>query len=130
MKLQHSKVYNYYRRRNMPKYLIQANYTEKGLAGLMKEGGSKRQEAVTQAIKAMGGTLEAMYYAFGDYDVYAITDMPDNVSATAISIVINAAGGATTKTTVLITPEEVDQAVKKSVTYRPPGQQMFFLKYV
>lgn len=114
----------------MPKYLVQANYTEKGLEGLMKEGGSKRQEAVTQAIKAMGGTLEAMYYAFGDYDVYAITDMPDNVSATAISIVINAAGGATTKTTVLITPEEVDQAVKKSVTYRPPGQQMFFLKYV
>ena len=106
----------------MPKYLIQANYTEKGLGGLIKEGGSKRRKAVTQALKAVGGILEAFYYAFGEYDVCAIADIPDNVSSTAFSIVINAAGGAKVKTTVLITPEEVDQAVKKSVAYRPPGQ--------
>ncbi len=106
----------------MPKYLFQASYTSKGLEGLLKEGGSKRCEAVEQAIKGMGGTLEAFYYAFGDTDVVTIVDLPDNVSATATALIVNASGAVTVKTTVLLTPEEVDQATKKSVDYRPPGQ--------
>ena len=106
----------------MPKYLFQASYTEAGLEGLLKEGGSKRREAVEQTVKGLGGTLEAFYYAFGDRDVFAIADLPDNVSTTAFSLIVNAAGAAKVKTTVLITPKEVDQAVKKSVDYRPPGQ--------
>ena len=106
----------------MPKYLAHASYTVEGLKGLLKEGGSKRREVVEQLAKGLGGTLEAFYYAFGDDDVFAIFDFPDNVSATAVSLVINAAGAATVKITVLLTPEEVDQATKKTVDYRPPGQ--------
>ena len=106
----------------MAKYLFEAKYTGKGLEGLLKEGGSKRREAVEKAIKSLGGTLEAFYYAFGDTDVLGIADLPDNVSATTFSLLIIAAGGATLKTTVLITPEEVDQAAKKTLDYRPPGQ--------
>ena len=106
----------------MPKYLVQASYTVEGLKGLLKDGGSKRREAVAQLAKGLGGTLEAFYYAFGDDDIFAIFDLPDNVSATAVSLVINAAGAATVKITVLLTPEEVDQATKKTVDYRPPGQ--------
>jgi uncharacterized protein with GYD domain len=106
----------------MPKYLFQASYTEAGLKGLLKEGGSKRREAVEQALKGLGGTLEAFYYAFGDVDVYAIADLPDNVSSTAFSLIVNSAGTAKVKTVVLLTPEEADQATKKSVDYRPPGQ--------
>lgn len=75
-----------------------------------------------QAIKGLGGTLEAFYYAFGDTDVLAIADLPDNVTTTAFALIINAAGTVKVKTTVLITPEEVDQAVKKGGDYRPPGQ--------
>jgi uncharacterized protein with GYD domain len=106
----------------MPKYLFHSSYTVEGLKGVLKEGGSGRREAVEQALKSLGGTLEAFYYAFGDTDVFLIVDLPDHVSATAMSFVANAAGTAKVKTTVLITPEEVDQAVKKSVDYRPPGQ--------
>lgn len=106
----------------MPKYLFQASYTEAGLKGLLKEGGSSRREAVEQALKGLGGTLEAFYYAFGDTDVFAIVGLPDSVSATAFALITNAAGTAKIKTTVLITPEEVDQATKKSVEYRPPGK--------
>lgn len=106
----------------MPKYLVNASYTEAGLKGLLKDGGSKRREAVAQLVKGLGGTLEAFYYAFGDDDIFAIMDLPDNVSATASSLVINAAGAAKMKITVLLTPEEVDQATKTSVDYRPPGQ--------
>ena len=106
----------------MAKYLFQAKYTAKGLEGLLKEGGSKRRKAVEKALKSLGGTLEAFYYAFGDTDVICVADLPDNVNATTFSLQVIAAGGAKLKTTVLITPEEVDQAVKKTMDYRPPGQ--------
>jgi uncharacterized protein with GYD domain len=106
----------------MPKYLVNASYTEEGLKGLLKDGGSRRREAVAQLVKGLGGTLEAFYFAFGDDDIFAIMDLPDNVSATASSLVINAAGAAKMKITVLLTPEEVDQATKTSVDYSPPGR--------
>ncbi|MGH8809287.1 MAG: GYD domain-containing protein [Noviherbaspirillum sp.] len=107
----------------MPKYLIEANYVGKGLSGLLKEGGTKRREAVDELFKSMGGTVEAFYFAFGDTDVFVIGDLPDNATATALALRVNAAGAATCKTTVLITPQEVDEAVKKTVTYRPPGYE-------
>ena len=106
----------------MAKYLFQGSYTEEGLKGLLEEGGSKRREAAEQVIKSVGGTLEAYYFAFGDNDFYVIVDMPDNVSTTAVSLVVNVSGAVNVKTVVLLTPEEVDQAVKKTVDYRPPGQ--------
>jgi uncharacterized protein with GYD domain len=109
-------------RRRFPvaKYLFQASYTKEGLDGLMKEGGSKRRKAVEKAVKGMGGKLEAFYYAFGHTDVFCIADLPGNVDAGAFALRVAASGGATVKTTVLITPEEVDEAVKKSIDYRPP----------
>ena len=106
----------------MPKYLVNASYTDAGLKGLLRDGGSKRREVVAQLVKGLGGKLEAFYYAFGDDDIFAIMDLPDNVSATATSLVINAAGAAKMKITVLLTPEEVDQATKTSVDYSPPGR--------
>jgi uncharacterized protein with GYD domain len=64
----------------MPKYLIQASYVGEGLKGLIKEGGTSRRETVTRVIEGMGGKMETFYYAFGDFDVIGIADMPDNVS--------------------------------------------------
>lgn len=106
----------------MPKYLFQGSYTEQGLKGVLKEGGSKRREVVEQLAKGMGGTLEVFYYAFGGDDFFIIVDLPDNVNATAASLMVNATGTLKARTTVLITPEEVDQATEKTVNYRPPGQ--------
>jgi uncharacterized protein with GYD domain len=106
----------------MAKYLIQASYVGEGLKGLLKEGGSKRRETVLKTVEAMGGRMESFYYAFGDYDVFGVFDMPDNVSIAAFSLVLNASGVVDAKTTVVLTPEEIDQAVKKTVDYRPPGK--------
>ena len=106
----------------MSKYLFYGSYTEEGLKGLLKEGGSKRREATEHVIKSVGGTLEAYYFAFGDSDFYLIADVPDNVSASACSLVATASGTCSVKTIVLLTPEEIDRAVKKTVEYRPPGQ--------
>lgn len=106
----------------MPKYLVQANYVGEGLKGLLKEGGSSRRAAVEKLFGSLGGKVEAFYYAFGDTDLFVIADAPDNVTAAALSLTVNAAGAATSRVTVLLTPEEIDAAAKKSPSYRPPGQ--------
>jgi uncharacterized protein with GYD domain len=106
----------------MPKYLIQANYVGEGLKGLLKEGGSSRRAAVEKLFGSVGGRIETFYYAFGDTDLFIIADVPDNVTAAALSLTVNAAGAATAKITVLLTAEEMDAAAKKTPTYRPPGQ--------
>lgn len=105
----------------MPKYLYRSSYTVEGLKGLMKDGGSKRKEVATKLVESLGGKVEAFYFAFGSSDVYLIVDAPDNASAAAGAVAVTAAGGASIKTTVLITPEEMDAATKKSVSYSPPG---------
>lgn len=106
----------------MPKYLVQFNYTGEGSKGLLKEGGSKRREAIEQLVKSMGGKLEAYYFAYGEYDGIAIVEGTDIVNQLAGLLAINASGAVKTKTTVLLTPEEVDQAVKKIPSFRPPGK--------
>jgi uncharacterized protein with GYD domain len=105
----------------MSKYLVQASYTHEGTKGLLKEGGSKRRAAVEQMVGQLGGRLEAFYYGFGDADAFVIIDVPDNTSAVALSLAVNASGVVTLKTVPLLTPEEVDQAAKKGVAYRAPG---------
>jgi len=106
----------------MPKYLICSTYTEEGLKGLLKEGGTKRVEASRKAIESLGGTLESFYFAYGDNDAYFIVDQPDNVNVIAGILLANASGAVKLKTVALITPEEVDEAVKKTMDWRPPGQ--------
>jgi len=106
----------------MPKYLIQANYVGEGLKGLLKEGGSSRRAAVEKLFGSVGGRVESFYYAFGDSDLFIIAEAPDNVSAAALTLTVNAAGTATAKVTVLLTAEEIDAAAKKTPSYRPPGQ--------
>ena len=106
----------------MPKYLVQANYVGEGVKALRKEGGSIRRAAVEKLFSSVGGKVEAFYYAFGDTDLFVIADAPDNVSAAALSLTVNASGAATSKVTVLLTAEEIDAAAKKAVSYRAPGQ--------
>jgi uncharacterized protein with GYD domain len=111
-----------YKETEMPKYLVQFNYTGEGVKGLLKEGGTSRRAATEKLIQSLGGTLEAYYFAFGETDGCVIADLPDNASMAAIALAVGASGAVAVKTTVLMTPEEVDEAVKKTPSYRPPGQ--------
>jgi uncharacterized protein with GYD domain len=105
----------------MAKYLFKASYTAAGAKGLASEGGVSRKNQVEKMLAELGGRLESMYYAFGETDVYGIGELPDNVSAAAASLAINASGAVSTTIVPLITPEEMDQAAEKVVAYRPPG---------
>ena len=106
----------------MPKYLITGSYSSAGLQGLLKEGGVSRKEAVNQLIQSLGGTMEAFYYVLGSDDTLVIADLPDNTTAAAISLAANGSGAVKLNTTVLLTPEEVDEATKRTIYYRAPGQ--------
>jgi uncharacterized protein with GYD domain len=105
----------------MPKYLVEASYLSEGIRGVQKEGGTGRRRAIDALFKSLGGSVEVFYFAFGDKDVVIIGDLPDNASAAALDIKVNAAGAANCKITVLLEPREVDEAVKKTIVYRPPG---------
>lgn len=103
----------------MPKYLLEVSYTDAdGVRSVLREGASARGAAIDQAVQSVGGKLEAAYFAFGDDDLFVLADLPDNKSAAAISLAIAGAGAVRTKTVVLLTPEEVDDASKVSVEYR------------
>ena len=105
----------------MPKYLFEAMYTPEGVKGVQSGGGSSRREAVAHVAESVGGKLESFHFAFGERDAYVIADLPDNEAAAAVALTVNASGAAGVKTTVLLTPEEVDAATQRSVDYRPPG---------
>lgn len=105
----------------MPKYLVQATYQGDGVQGLRKEGGSARRDAVEKACSSLGGKMESFYYCFGDSDVVGIMDLPDNATAAGFALVVESAGTVSVRLTSLLSPEEIDQAVKTGGDYRAPG---------
>jgi uncharacterized protein with GYD domain len=105
----------------MSKYLFKVKLTVDGLQGLLKEGGTARREVVDRMVQSLGGRVESMYWAFGDEDAYVTVDLPSNTSAAAMGLITSAAGGVRTSTVVLLSPDEIDDAVRQKVEYRAPG---------
>lgn len=106
----------------MPKYLIKATLSVDGAKGLLKEGGTARRKVIEGMAESVGGRVESVYWAFGEPDAYVTVDLPNNVSAAAIGLAVSAAGSVRTNTVVLLTADEIDEATKQKVNYRPLGQ--------
>lgn len=98
----------------MPLYLTQTAYTQEAWHALVNNP-QNRIDAIRPAIEKLGGKIINGYFAFGDYDVVAITEMPDNVSAAAIAIAFAAGGSCKSiKTTPLMSQAEALDAIKKA----------------
>jgi uncharacterized protein with GYD domain len=111
------------RRPSMSLYLVQVAYTNEAWAAQVHNP-LDRREVVGPVIERLGGYIESAYYAFGDYDVVLIIEMPDDVSAAAFSLAVSAGGAVKAlRTTPLLTIEEGIEAMKKAAGagYRPPG---------
>jgi uncharacterized protein with GYD domain len=106
----------------MPKYLFQGSYTTTGVQGMLKEGAASRRAMLEKMTADMGGSIECFYNAMGENSIVVIAELPDMQKAIAISLAVNAGGGANVSTTLLVTPEEIDEAAKLIVNYRPPGE--------
>jgi uncharacterized protein with GYD domain len=105
----------------MPKFLFEASYSPEGTKGIQDGGGTSRRDTIAEMAQTGGGQLDCLYFAFGENDVYAVLDLPDNATAAAFALAVNASGSTRLRTVVLLTPEEVDAAAKRTVGYRPPG---------
>ena len=105
----------------MPRYLIRANYTLDGLQGLLKEGGTGRRKAIEALASGLGGHLVSLDYAFGEDDVYALCELPDDETAAAVSLRITASGAVKVNTVKLLSPEQIDAATQRELEYRKPG---------
>jgi uncharacterized protein with GYD domain len=99
----------------MAKYLFEISYTDIGHQDFLKEGGTSWHTTVESSIRGLNGWLEAFYFSFGETDIFVIAELPDQVSAAAFSLILSAAGAASIKTVVLISPAEIDQATKMSL---------------
>jgi uncharacterized protein with GYD domain len=71
---------------------------------------------------ALGGGLDSFYFAFGDVDAYVIVDLPDDVAAAGAAFAVGATSTTQVKTVKLLTLDEADAAIARSVDYRPPGR--------
>jgi len=106
----------------MSKYLFIGSYTADGARGLLKDGGTTRRQVAEQVVQSVGGTLECYYFGFGADDYYLIADLPDHSAAAALSLTVGGSGALSSRTVVLMTPEDIDAAGQHSVPYTAPGQ--------
>ena len=111
---------------DMPYYLVQGTYTAEGSAALLANP-ENRIEVVKSAVERLGGKLHGGWFSFGEYDVVLVVNMPDSVSAVAVSLAFSAGGAVKiVKTTPLVTAEEAVEAMKKAseAGYRPPQRRV------
>jgi uncharacterized protein with GYD domain len=105
----------------MAAYMVQVSYTAEAMAALVANP-QDRTKPVAAVIKTLGGKMNNFWFAFGDYDVVGIMEMPDNVSAAAFALAVSAGGSCrAVKTTPLLTISEAMAAMKKAggSGYRP-----------
>ncbi len=103
--------------------MYSGNYTEKGAAGLLKDGGNARHEEAERSAAAMGGSLEAYYWAYGSMDFFMIIDIPSEAMAIKFSLHVGASGVFNGKLTPLISVDLMDAATSTELpSMRLPGE--------
>ena len=108
----------------MGRYLVQANYTQQGVAGLVSSP-EDRSGVLSSLVETAGGKIISFDYCFGEFDVVLILELPDDTTMASLSMALGASGAvANLRTTVLIPAADEFAAAQKAkeITYRPPGQ--------
>ena len=105
----------------MPRYLFRGSYSREGAQGLLREGGTRRREAVERLVQSLGGRLEGFHFALGETDLFIVADLPGHAAAAAASVIVAASGAGHWTTTVLLSAEEMDEATRTGAGYRAPG---------
>ena len=108
----------------MPYYLIQASFTAKSWEGFINKP-EDREAAIRRMTESAGCKLHAFFFAFGESDVVALMEAPDQKTIMAVLMSTASSGAVSVKTTVLVTAAEakaaMEQAGKLRGNYRAPG---------
>ncbi|MCY7286712.1 MAG: GYD domain-containing protein [Cryobacterium sp.] len=105
----------------MSKYMFEVTYTPEGVKGIQQAGATSRVAAISDMCSGLGGSLDSFHFAFGGVDAFVVCDLPDDGAAAAAAFTVGASGSTQVRTIKLLTVEEADAAVGRSVAYRPPG---------
>lgn len=105
----------------MPKFLWQVTYTSEGARGVLGEGGTARRDAIVSMVESVGGSVESVHFALGGHDLYVIGEVPDDIAAATLELRTIGSGAARSKPILLLTPEQIDEAVHRDTSYRAPG---------
>ncbi len=107
----------------MPKYLLLFKYSSEGAKGFLKEKAAHRETQIRKTFEGMGGKVEGLYWTTGgEYTGAIVIELPDAATGAAFSIVAEATGAFSEVATMeVLTSSELDRALAKSITYRPPG---------
>ena len=105
----------------MSRYMFKVTYSAAGLQGVMNEGAEHRRAFIAKMAAGMGGSLESFDFGFGETDVYAICEMPDDESAAAVAMAVGASGTGSCQTVKLLTAAQVDRARGIQTGYQAPG---------
>jgi uncharacterized protein with GYD domain len=107
----------------MPKYLLLFRYSSEGAKGFLKEKAAPREAEIRKTFDRMGGKVETFYWmAGGEHNGMGVVELPGAATFTAFSAIAQATGAFDVAvTTELISSSELDQALAKTIAYRPPG---------
>lgn len=105
----------------MARYLFKVSYSVDGLKGVMQEGAENRAAFIAKMAADLGGSLESFDFGFGETDVYALCEIPDDETAAAVAMAVGASGTGSIETVKLLTPAQVDRARDITTGYRAPG---------
>jgi uncharacterized protein with GYD domain len=102
----------------MQTYLIQARYTSHAISNLVAKP-EDRAKVVSRACEEIGGKLISLYMSFGEYDIAAIAEMPNDEAAAAMALGTTSHGHVSDfKTTRLFTSSEILSALKHAAKAR------------
>jgi len=107
----------------MPTFMVQASYTNTAWGKLVQRP-ENRMEALQPIMERLEGKILSWYYTFGDYDVVVMFEVPNNITAAAVSMAIAGSGAVKAfKTTVLMSPDEGFDAMllAQGAGYHQPG---------
>ena len=106
----------------MADYLVTASYSPDGVKGVLKSGGTRASGRGQQGGSGPRREDAQLPFRVGGDDAIVMVELPDNVAAAALGLAVSATGLASVKTTVLLTPTEIDEASNRQVAYTPPGK--------
>jgi uncharacterized protein with GYD domain len=110
----------------MAYYSLRTAYSPLGWAAQLKDP-QHRLEAVKPVVERLGGSIVNGWFTFGEYDLLVICEMPDHVSAAALSMAISAGGAVkAVNTTPLMTFDDGLAAMRKAreAEYAPPPSEI------
>lgn len=103
-------------------YMVQASYAPQAVASMVKTP-QDRAAAIKPMIEGMGGKLHDLWFCFGEYDIVAIAELPNNITAAAMAMAIGSSGAMSSyRTTPLMTSSDAKKAMQKAggLGYKAP----------